>query len=62
MRGSHAAYMQNPCFVTAKETISPLILDNKAGDVLLLLAQNGLPTTIIPMPLTGRVGAHVAGS
>jgi trimethylamine:corrinoid methyltransferase-like protein len=53
VRGSHEAYMQNPCFVTAKETISPLILDDKAGDVLLLLAQNGLPTTIIPMPLTG---------
>ena len=53
VRGSREAYMQNPCFVTAKETISPLILDDKAGDVLLLLAQNGLPTTIIPMPLTG---------
>jgi trimethylamine---corrinoid protein Co-methyltransferase len=53
VRGSRAAYLQNPCFVTAKETISPLILDDKAGDVLLLLAQNGLPTTIIPMPLTG---------
>ncbi len=53
VRGSRAAYMQNPCFVTAKETISPLTLDDKAGDVLLLLAQNGLPTTIIPMPLTG---------
>jgi len=53
VRGSRAAYMQNPCFVTAKETISPLILDDKAGDVLLLLAENGLATTIIPMPLTG---------
>jgi trimethylamine---corrinoid protein Co-methyltransferase len=53
VRGSRAAYLQNPCFVTAKETISPLILDDKAGDVLLLLAQNSLPTTIIPMPLTG---------
>jgi len=53
VRGSREAYMHNPCFVTAKETISPLILDDKARDVLLLLAQNGLPTTIIPMPLTG---------
>jgi trimethylamine--corrinoid protein Co-methyltransferase len=53
VRGSRAAYLEQPCFVTAKETISPLILDDKAGDVLLLLAQNGLPTTIIPMPLTG---------
>jgi trimethylamine---corrinoid protein Co-methyltransferase len=53
VRGSRAAYLEHPCFITAKETISPLILDDKAGDVLLLLAQNGLPTTIIPMPLTG---------
>ena len=53
VRGSREAYLANPCFVTAKETISPLILDEKAGDVLLLLAQRGLPTTIIPMPLTG---------
>ncbi|MGQ9682426.1 MAG: trimethylamine methyltransferase family protein [Anaerolineae bacterium] len=53
VRGSRAAYLANPCFVTAKETISPLILDDKAGEVLLLLAQRGLPTTIIPMPLTG---------
>lgn len=53
VRGSREAYLANPCFVTAKETISPLILDEKAGDVLLLLAQRELPTTIIPMPLTG---------
>jgi trimethylamine---corrinoid protein Co-methyltransferase len=53
LRGSRAAYLANPCFVTAKETISPLILNHEAGEVLLLLAQRGLPTTIIPMPLTG---------
>lgn len=53
VRGSRQAYLAAPCFVTAKETISPLILDEKAGEVLLLLAQRGLPTTIIPMPLTG---------
>lgn len=53
VRGSREAYLANPCFVTAKETISPLVLDDKAGEVLLLLAQRGLPTTIIPMPLTG---------
>ena len=29
--------------MTAKETITPLILDEAAGDVLLLLAQNDLP-------------------
>ncbi|MHB0877934.1 MAG: trimethylamine methyltransferase family protein, partial [Anaerolineae bacterium] len=53
VRGSREAYLANPCFVTAKETISPLILTEEAGEVLLLLAQRGLPTTIIPMPLTG---------
>jgi trimethylamine--corrinoid protein Co-methyltransferase len=53
VRGSREAYLVSPCFVTAKETISPLILDDKAGEVLVLLAQRGLPTTIIPMPLTG---------
>lgn len=53
VRGSRQAYLENPCFVTAKETISPLVLNEEAGDVLLLLAQHNLPTTIIPMPLTG---------
>ena len=53
VRGSREAYLANPCFVTAKETISPLVLSEEAGEVLLLLAQRGLPTTIIPMPLTG---------
>lgn len=53
VRGSREAYLANPCFVTAKETISPLVLTDEAGEVLLLLAQRGLPATIIPMPLTG---------
>ena len=53
VRGSRAAYLERPCFVTAKETITPLILDEAAGDVLLLLAQNDLPCVIIPMPITG---------
>ncbi len=53
VRGGREAYLANPCFVTAKETISPLILNEEAGEVLLLLAQRGLPTAIIPMPLTG---------
>jgi trimethylamine--corrinoid protein Co-methyltransferase len=39
--------------VTAKETISPLFLDENASDILLALAARGLPCTIIPMPLTG---------
>jgi trimethylamine--corrinoid protein Co-methyltransferase len=53
VRGSRQAYLANPCFVTAKETISPLILDEAAGEVLLLLAENGLPCTLIPMPVSG---------
>jgi trimethylamine--corrinoid protein Co-methyltransferase len=53
VRGSREAYLANPCFITAKETIAPLILDEAAGDVLLLLAENGLPCTLIPMPVTG---------
>ena len=53
VRGSQEAYLQRPCFVTAKETISPLVLDEDAGDVLLLLAQHNLPCVIIPMPITG---------
>jgi trimethylamine--corrinoid protein Co-methyltransferase len=53
VRDGEAAYFEQPCFVTAKETISPLILDEAAGEVLLSLAQNGLPCTIIPMPILG---------
>ena len=53
VRGSPEEYVARPCFVTAKETISPLILDEAAGDVLLLLAQNNLPCVVIPMPITG---------
>ncbi len=52
-RGSAEAYRDNPCLVTAKETISPLFLDANAGDILLALARRGLPCTIIPMPITG---------
>jgi len=53
VRGSREAYLARPCFVTAKETISPLVLEADAGEVLLLLAEAGLPCTIIPMPITG---------
>jgi len=52
-RGSREAYLERPCLVTAKETISPLFLDENASDILLALAARGLPCTIIPMPLTG---------
>lgn len=53
IRGSRAKYYESPCLVTAKETISPLFLDAKAGNILLALAERGLPCTIIPMPISG---------
>ena len=53
VRGSWKEYVQNPCFITAKETTSPLTLTTPAGEVLLALARKGLPCTIIPMPISG---------
>jgi trimethylamine--corrinoid protein Co-methyltransferase len=53
VRGSRAAFLAKPCLLTAKETISPLFLDAKAGAILLGLAARGLPCTIIPMPIAG---------
>lgn len=53
VRGGRDAYLANPCFVTAKETISPLILDHHSGEVLAELARRGLPCTLIVMPLAG---------
>jgi len=53
VRGGRKEYFDNPCFVTAKETISPLFLDGHSGDILLALACRKLPCTIIPMPLNG---------
>ncbi len=52
-RGSREEFERRPCFVTAKETISPLFLDANAAAILLALARRGLPCTIIPMPLSG---------
>ena len=52
-KGSEEEYRADPCFVTAKETISPLFLDKDAGDILLALAKRDLPCTMIPMPITG---------
>jgi len=52
-RGSREAFFEAPCLVTAKETISPLFLDENASDILIALAARDLPCTIIPMPLTG---------
>jgi trimethylamine--corrinoid protein Co-methyltransferase len=53
VRGGWEEYNKNPCFILSKETISPLILDKDAGEILLAIARKGLPGTIIPMPLTG---------
>jgi len=52
-KGSLKAYKKNPCFITAKESISPLLLDKDACEVLVELAKNGLPATMIPMPIMG---------
>jgi trimethylamine--corrinoid protein Co-methyltransferase len=67
-RGSREAFFERPCLLTAKETISPLFLDEKAGDILLALARRGLPCTVIPMPITGlsapatRLGSVIMGN
>jgi len=53
VKGSKEAYFSDPCFITAKETIAPLILEDLSAETLIMLAQNGLPCTIIPMPISG---------
>lgn len=68
IKGSREAYFDDPCLVTAKETISPLFLDENSGDILLALAERGLPCTIIPMPITGisapvsKLGSVIVGN
>jgi trimethylamine--corrinoid protein Co-methyltransferase len=59
LRGSLEEYRNNPVFLTAKESISPLLLDKNACEVLIALAENGLPATMIPMPILGA-GVPVA--
>jgi trimethylamine---corrinoid protein Co-methyltransferase len=67
-RGGPAEYAARPCLVTAKETISPLHLDERSGDILVELAKRDLPCTIIPMPISGlsapatRLGNAVVGN
>ncbi len=67
-RGSREEYFENPCLVTAKETISPLFLDERSGNILLELALRELPCTIIPMPITGlsapvsKLGSVILGN
>ncbi|MCL5070438.1 MAG: trimethylamine methyltransferase family protein [Actinobacteria bacterium] len=53
IRGSKEKFLKDPCFLTAKESISPLLLEKNACDVLVGLAKNGLPATMIPMPIMG---------
>ena len=53
IRGSIEEFRKNPCFITAKESISPLVLPGGACEVLLALARNGLPAIMIPMPIIG---------
>ena len=53
IKGTLDAYKKDPVFLTAKESISPLLLDKNACEVLLGLAKNGLPATMIPMPILG---------
>jgi trimethylamine--corrinoid protein Co-methyltransferase len=53
VRGSLEAYRERPCFVTAKETIAPLVFPEKDGRILLMLARRKLPCTVVPMPMTG---------
>jgi trimethylamine:corrinoid methyltransferase-like protein len=53
IRGSLEEYKKAPMFITAKESISPLLLDKHACEVLIALAENDLPATMIPMPILG---------
>ncbi|OGO81597.1 MAG: hypothetical protein A2Y21_03800 [Clostridiales bacterium GWC2_40_7] len=53
VKGGKEEYYKSPCFVTAKETIAPLVFPEEDGKVLYLLAQRNLPCTIIPMPISG---------
>lgn len=63
VRGSLKEYEENPCFITAKESISPLVLDKNACEVLISLVKNGLPSVMIPMPIIGAsMPASIIGS
>ena len=62
VKESWEAYKKDPCFITAKETISPLSLPHKEGEILLALARKELPCTIIPMPLSGATSPVTSAS
>jgi len=53
VRGGLDAYKADPAFITAKETIAPLVLPDTSAEVFIALADRGLPCTIIPMPMGG---------
>jgi trimethylamine---corrinoid protein Co-methyltransferase len=53
VKGDMEKYIAEPCFITAKETIAPFILEENSADVLLALASKDLPCLIIPMPIAG---------
>jgi trimethylamine--corrinoid protein Co-methyltransferase len=53
VKGGREQFFKNPCFVTAKETIAPLLFPREDGRILYMLAEKNLPCTIIPMPLSG---------
>jgi len=62
VRGGQREFLENPCFVTAKETIAPLVFPREDGRVLFLLAERGLPCTIVPMPIGGVSSPVTAAS
>lgn len=53
VKGNKDEYYKNPCFITAKETISPLILDKLSAETLLALAERDLYCCICAMTLCG---------
>ena len=53
VKGGWRRFQEDPVFITAKETISPLTLPREDGQILAALARRGLPCLIIPMPISG---------
>ena len=62
VRGGRDGFFKNPCFMTAKETISPLIFPEDDGRILAMLAERGLPCTVIPMPISGGTSPVTAAA
>ncbi|MHC4797360.1 MAG: trimethylamine methyltransferase family protein, partial [Planctomycetota bacterium] len=53
LKGSWDEYKKEPFLMSVKEPTSPLKLTPQAGEVLLAMAQKGLPCHVTPMPLLG---------